>query len=599
MLNLRFLKFYSSDNEMNSKHFDKLKYINLSHSKLTEIPDIPVAPSLESLILEGCNNLLEIPSSIGYLDKLVTLNLRDCKSLESLPNYIHLESLKILILSGCSNLNKFPGMLGNIQELYLGGTIIEELPSSIEYLSCLVILDLENCSRLTCLPNGICKLICLEELNLTGCSKLGRLPDDLGNLKALKKLKVSGTGVREVPSSIACLINSGTLSFERGQGQELMGLQLPSLLGLYNLTNLVLSDCNIKELPESLGSLFSVKMLSLCRNNFESIPASIINLSKLILLNISYCERLKSLPILPRDLKLVAHNCTSLEAFSDCSRIYALRYLVDHAVQKIQHIPSELYTELDEESDDEMPNVFICYPGNKLPEWFTFRSTGSFVIVRHLPQGWFSDNLVGLAICAVVAFQHHYDDDGRGLVLVCECEFISEDGCRHVARGYFVENFGEDYYTNEFSVKFYVEDYYSEHMHSCEVKKCGVRLIYRHEFGNSILNTSSDEDYFCKYLEEINGNFVADMHMEEEIPHGRSKLSASFKNRMQIKDELMQSSEMRLLESVSGGDIRIQALRTPDHQKRDCVGGMGEQRLVELEDTVQALAEQVSSSVLE
>ncbi|KAK3204719.1 hypothetical protein Dsin_018765 [Dipteronia sinensis] len=242
MHNLRFLKFYNSANEMNSKvhlfqgttlpsrelsyfywhayplkslpsdfnprklcalhlpysnleqlpneHFFKLKYINLSHSKLTKIPDIPVAPSLESLILEGCNNLLEIPSSVGYLDKLVTLNLRDCKSLKSLPNYIHLKSLKILILSGCSNLSKFPEMLDNIKELYLGGTIIEELPSSIEYLSCLIILDLENCSRLTCLPNGICKLKCLEELNLTGCSQLGRLPDDLGSLKALKKLKV-------------------------------------------------------------------------------------------------------------------------------------------------------------------------------------------------------------------------------------------------------------------------------------------------------------------------------------------------------------------------------------------------------------------------
>ncbi|TXG47955.1 hypothetical protein EZV62_027249 [Acer yangbiense] len=388
---------------------------------------------------------------------------------------------------------------------------------------------LKGIVRLTCLPNGICKLKCLEELNLIGCSKLGRLPDDLGNLKALKKLKVSGTGVREVPSSIACLINSGTLSFERCQGQELMGWQLPSLLGLYDLTNLVLSDCNIKELPESLGSLFSVKMLSLCRNNFESIPESIINLSKLILLNISYCERLKSLPILPRDLKLVAHNCTSLEAFElftcrpsytlvvdfiNCFRLQqnALRYLVDHALNKIQFIPSALYTELDEVSH----SLFYIFLG---------------------------------------------------------CDFVM-----------YPENFGEYYYTNEFSVQFYIEDYYSERMHCCEVKKCGVRLISRHEFGNSILSTSSDEDYFCKYLEKINGNFVADMHMEEEIPHGphqkSSKLSVSFKNRMQIKDELMQSSETRLLESVGGGDIRIQALRTPDHPKRGCVGGMGEQRLL-------------------
>ncbi|KAK1556489.1 hypothetical protein Q3G72_005806 [Acer saccharum] len=52
-------------------------------------------------------------------------------------------------------------------------------------------------------------------------------------------------------------------------------------------------------------------------------------------------------------------------------------------------------------------------------------------------------------------------------------------------------------------------------------------------------------------------------------------------------DELMLSSEARLLERVSGGDIRSQALRTPDHLKRGCVGSMGEQRLVELEDTEQ------------
>ena len=49
----------------------------------------------------------------------------------------------------------------------------------------------------------------------------------------------------------------------------------------------------------------------------------------------------------------------------------------------------------------------------------------------------------------------------------------------------------------------------------------------------------------------------------------------------------MLSSEARLLERVSGEDIRSQALRTPDHLKRGCVGGMGEQRLVELEDTEQ------------
>ena len=38
----------------------------------------------------------------------------------------------------------FPEMSTNLHELFLGGTLIEELPSSIEYLSNLVILDLGN-----------------------------------------------------------------------------------------------------------------------------------------------------------------------------------------------------------------------------------------------------------------------------------------------------------------------------------------------------------------------------------------------------------------------------------------------------------------------
>lgn len=320
------------------QHLVNLKHINISHSrKLTKIPDLSLAPNVESLNLEGCTSLLETHSSIRYLKKLVILNLKQCRSLKSLPTSIHLESLK---------------------ELYLDGTAINEFPSSIECLSRLVILNLEDCSRLERLPSRICKLKSLEHLNLSGCSNLEILPDELGNLEALKELKVERIAIREVPLSILCLKNLGRLSFERFKGHEQIGQILPISFGLHNLTYLKLRDCGITELPKTLGQLSSLRILLLDKNNFERIPESIILLSKLFWLSLNYCERLQSLPELPCDLSDVrAQCCTSLEQLSGLSILFtstswnsqvfnfincfnldlnSLREIVEDALSKIQ-----------------------------------------------------------------------------------------------------------------------------------------------------------------------------------------------------------------------------------------------------------------------
>ncbi|KAL5845650.1 hypothetical protein ACOSQ3_009174 [Xanthoceras sorbifolium] len=303
-------------------NFPNLKHINLSHSKLLiSSPDFS-APNLESLNLEGCTNLLEI-SSFERNSRLVVLNLRECKSLASLPTTIHLKSLRTLVLSGCSNLKTFSEISCNVEELFLDETAIEELPSSsIEYLSRLVMLNLNNCSRLASLPSNICKLKSLEYLYLSGCSKLESLPDDLGSLGALKELEVEGTAIREVPLSVAYLGNLGRLSFEGCKGQDSLGLLLPPnlLLGnLPNLTNLTLSDCGITELPDSLGQLSSLKLLFLAKNDFQRIPTSILGLPLLVWLDISHCTRLQSLPALPWDTETDVNNCTELQALSGLS----------------------------------------------------------------------------------------------------------------------------------------------------------------------------------------------------------------------------------------------------------------------------------------
>nr|XP_023895247.1 TMV resistance protein N-like [Quercus suber] len=82
-----------------SKSFENLKFIELSKSlKLIEAPDTIKVPNLESLVLEGCINLLKIHPSIGIHKKLTILNLQGCKNLTSLPSKFEMECLTDLDL---------------------------------------------------------------------------------------------------------------------------------------------------------------------------------------------------------------------------------------------------------------------------------------------------------------------------------------------------------------------------------------------------------------------------------------------------------------------------------------------------------------------
>ncbi|MBA0861347.1 hypothetical protein Goshw_027088, partial [Gossypium schwendimanii] len=78
----------------------KLKMMHLEGSQnLIKTPDFTTAPKLEALIMKGCTKLVDFHPSIGMLKSLKLLNLRDCKSLRSLPTIIGMESLETLILS--------------------------------------------------------------------------------------------------------------------------------------------------------------------------------------------------------------------------------------------------------------------------------------------------------------------------------------------------------------------------------------------------------------------------------------------------------------------------------------------------------------------
>ncbi|KAL1224668.1 Disease resistance protein RPS6 [Cardamine amara subsp. amara] len=133
-----------------------LKEMNLGGSEdLKEIPDLSRATNLETLYLYGCSSLVELPSSIGNLNKLSWLYMPGCKNLEILPSgIINLQSLDRLYLIGCSKLKSFPDISRNVSQLNLSGTAIEEIPWWVGNFKRLKILDMESCSMLKYASKG-------------------------------------------------------------------------------------------------------------------------------------------------------------------------------------------------------------------------------------------------------------------------------------------------------------------------------------------------------------------------------------------------------------------------------------------------------------
>ena len=211
-----------------------------------------------------------------------------------------MESLEILFLSKCTKVNKkIPEFGGNMEclcKLYLDNTAITKLPTSIEHLTDLTSLNLRDCKNLVCLPNVIFYFKLLKDVDISGCSKFDRLPENLGNAESVKELDMSGTAIRQVPSSIGLLKNLKRLYFRGCKGlssteskswfellpfnsmpksPDPMDLLSSSLLGLCSLTELDLTDCNLKAIPNDIGSIFSLKELNLSGNNFVCLPESI------------------------------------------------------------------------------------------------------------------------------------------------------------------------------------------------------------------------------------------------------------------------------------------------------------------------------------
>ncbi|XP_062017105.1 disease resistance protein RPV1-like [Rosa rugosa] len=341
-----------------------LKRIDLHDStQLVEVPDLSVSVNIESINLEGCIGLVEVPSYFENLHKLTSLNLSNCLNLrflsdmprnlvllelqstaiEELPSSIwsheKLVELNLDLCEGIKNLPNSTWKLNSLTSLYLSGTSIEGLPSSIESLSAVVSIELIDCKRFVSLPTSICKLKSLQRLSLNGSSSFNTFPEILEPMYCLVSLNLGKTEVNELPSSIENLVGLKRLWLSECKSLEsvpnsIYNLKLledfkvdgccklkklpPSsflLCSFMHVNILDLRGCKVlEEIPDCISSLTS---LNLSGSMIKSIPSTIKQASRLRFLYARNCNCLQSLPELPSLLKVFdTSGCPKLKTVS-------------------------------------------------------------------------------------------------------------------------------------------------------------------------------------------------------------------------------------------------------------------------------------------
>ncbi|KAJ0252721.1 Toll/interleukin-1 receptor homology (TIR) domain-containing protein [Hirschfeldia incana] len=211
------------------KNMKSLVFINLKGCiQLSSLPAKMNLISLKTLILSGCSKfnkfelnsenleflhldgtaIKSLPTTIQYFKKLVILNLKGCKMLESLPPYCldKLKALEELILSGCAELKRFPDIkenMENLQILLLDGTSIKEVPN--------ILLQSGKCKdQVVCQqPLRMNSVSLLRRLCLSGNEKILSLGSSISQLYHLKWIDLKGCkkleSISTLPPNLQCL----------------------------------------------------------------------------------------------------------------------------------------------------------------------------------------------------------------------------------------------------------------------------------------------------------------------------------------------------------------------------------------------------------
>jgi Leucine-rich repeat (LRR) protein len=308
---------------------------NLQHIELYQFHNLESLPdsfgnltNLQHIKISHCFNLKMLPNSFGNLINLQHIDMSNCSDLERLPNsFGNLIKLKFLNLHSCGNLTISSELLGNI--------------ITLEYI------NLINCGKIEVLPLQVAHQRSLEELYMSG-TNLKELPSAIGELRNLEVLEVGGSPLLgTLPPSLGDLRNLKELRFV-----DCWGLKcLPASVGLLSqLIVLRIEDSTLRELPFKKGSLdssidkcmpllYSFKMLGTSEISELSFDESACpNLGHL---SVNWCDDLVQIGALPNTLiKLELTACGKLRKVEGLCGLAKLRELHITCCHEVEELPS-------------------------------------------------------------------------------------------------------------------------------------------------------------------------------------------------------------------------------------------------------------------
>ncbi|XP_048433341.1 disease resistance protein RPV1 isoform X2 [Pyrus x bretschneideri] len=363
----------------------RLRILNLSHSHgLRTTPDFLGLPNLERLILKHCINLVEVDESIGYLEKLVVLNLEGCKNLMKLPK---LRSIQDLILSGCSKLVLGANTTATTDHLQSTACEMKKLillsPKSWYSIWSSVSprKNIESSSfSLASLPHS------LTSLRLDRCN-LSEIPSALTMLPSLEYLDLNNNPFTSLPESINNLVKLCTLVVEGCRNltmlpelphslKELNGRGCTSLKRITNLPNLHISPAT-HSLSDSI--------VEPCLKRYNILLDS----------NLWYCGKLVDVASLFNTLPLSSFDIKLLKDID----LFDLKPTGGVEVLRNNYCASRR-----SKGTFECGIFSICVHESKIPDRFNYRSMGNTVFSIIVPSQP-NIKVVGLNACILYARQ--------------------------------------------------------------------------------------------------------------------------------------------------------------------------------------------------
>ncbi|XP_024163034.1 disease resistance protein RPV1 isoform X2 [Rosa chinensis] len=338
----------------------------------TELKTLPTSihmRSLQALFLDGCSNLEKFPEISGLMKEVSEL-LLDETAIKGLPS-------SITLLSGIGKLS-----MRNCKSL-------ESLPDSICNWA-LTHLDLTGCTELKTLPTSI-DMSCLETLKLDGCSSLDKFPEISGIMKEQPKLPLDETAIKGLPSSIKEHCSYSALRHLGLSDCNLLELS-DGITHLSSLRTLKLCRTNLESLPVTMNRLCCLTHLELeaCKR-LKSIPELSSSINYIDAHECTALETVSKLKPLPRG--------NNFFTFSNCLQLVQTNLFRD-IVEKYADFQDNYRQPL---------RLNMCFPGSEVPDWFTHQS-GGFSVRVPLLANWLDRSFLGFAICAVLKYQevHHY-----------------------------------------------------------------------------------------------------------------------------------------------------------------------------------------------